>query len=154
MIEPGIVPVRLTVIAANQPVAPNPVTVAARIPSSPPGVPVDVDYTGKSTASAEVSGQPHDADSIAGQGTVSDGLRGQEQTPYSLQIAALSNQQNAERLRAEMEARLGSARLVFVAKAPAFWRVWVGRFATPQQARAAGERLREDYPRLFVVRND
>jgi hypothetical protein len=62
---------------------------------------------------------------------------------------------NAERLRADMEQRYGTAKLLQRAEDPTIWRVLVGAETSPDAATALRERIREDSVEKtagFVVR--
>ncbi len=77
---------------------------------------------------------------------------------YVVQVGAFQYRANAERLRAEMEARYGAARLVLRPGDPPLWRVLVGRAATVDDATALATRIHLDLDgklgRFFVVRDD
>ena len=77
---------------------------------------------------------------------------------YAVQVGAFQNRDNAERLRTEMEARYGAARLVLRAGDPQLWRVLVGRAATLDDAGALAGRIRAEQDgklgQAFVVRDD
>jgi rare lipoprotein A len=77
---------------------------------------------------------------------------------YAVQVGAFQYRGNAERLRAEMEARHGASRLVLRPGEPALWRVLVGRAATVDDAAALAERIRAEQDgklgQPFVVRDD
>jgi len=77
---------------------------------------------------------------------------------FAVQVGAFQYRPNAERLRAEMEAHYGAARIVVRTGDPVLWRVLVGRAATPEDAAtlagriSAGENGR--LGQAFVVRDD
>ncbi len=75
---------------------------------------------------------------------------------FAVQVAAFRNRANAERARAAMASRYGSARLVLRPGNPDMWRVLVGTETTQDGARALSERIqRESGERSsFVVRLD
>lgn len=76
---------------------------------------------------------------------------------FAVQVGAFQNRDNAERLRREMEAKYGAARLVRRAGSPTLWRVLVGMESTQDGAAALAQRIRtESGPRMpaFVVRVD
>ena len=77
---------------------------------------------------------------------------------YAVQVGAFQYRANAERVRIEMEARYGAARLVLRPGDPALWRVLVGRAATLDDAGALAVRIRADIDNKlgqpFVVRDD
>jgi rare lipoprotein A len=75
---------------------------------------------------------------------------------YTVQIGAFRDPQNAERVRAQMAARYGAARLVERPEDPGVWRVMVGAEATPDGARALSSRIHKESgeTKTFVVRLD
>jgi len=77
---------------------------------------------------------------------------------YAVQVGAFQVRANAERLRAEMEARYGSARMVLRSGEPPLWRVLVGQEATVDGAGSLAARLRSELDgklsQAFVVRDD
>jgi rare lipoprotein A len=76
---------------------------------------------------------------------------------FAVQVGAFRNRDNAERLRREMEAKYGRARLVERADTPALWRVLVGLESTPDGASALAQRIRSEGVSItfaFVVRLD
>jgi rare lipoprotein A len=77
---------------------------------------------------------------------------------YVVQVGAFQYRANAERLRGEMEARYGAARLVLRPGDPPLWRVLVGRAATVDDAGALAMRIHAEQDgklgRFFVVRDD
>jgi rare lipoprotein A len=75
---------------------------------------------------------------------------------FAVQIGAFRDPQNAERVRVQMAARYGTARLVERPENPGVWRVMVGAEATPDAARALSSRIRKDSGerKTFVVRLD
>ena len=77
---------------------------------------------------------------------------------YAVQVGAFQYRANAEKVRAEMEARYGAARLVLRPGDPALWRVLVGRAATLDDAGALATRIHADIDSKlgepFVVRAD
>lgn len=77
---------------------------------------------------------------------------------YAVQVGAFQYRANAERLRAEMEARYGAARLVLRPGDPPLWRVLVGRAATEDDAGTLAGRIRAEQDgklaQSFVVRDD
>jgi rare lipoprotein A len=77
---------------------------------------------------------------------------------YVVQVGAFQNHDNAERLRVEMEARYGAARLVLRPGDPQLWRVLVGRAATVDDAGALAGRIRAEQDgklgQAFVIRDD
>ena len=77
---------------------------------------------------------------------------------YAVQVGAFQFRANAERLRAEMEARYGSARLVLHPGDPPLWRVMVGRAATVDEAAVLAGRIHGEQDgklgQAFVVRDD
>ena len=77
---------------------------------------------------------------------------------FAVQVGAFQNRANAERLRAEMEARYGAARLVLRSGDPQLWRVLVGRAATIDDAGVLVGRIRAEQDgklgQAFVVRED
>ena len=76
---------------------------------------------------------------------------------FAVQVGAFRDRANAERLRAEMASRYGSARLVLRADSPDLWRVLVGSEATEEGANGLAERIRKELGEksaAFVVRVD
>ena len=77
---------------------------------------------------------------------------------YAVQVGAFQYRANAEKVRIEMEARYGAARLVLRPGDPALWRVLVGRAATLDDAGALAARIHADIDNKlgqpFVVRDD
>jgi hypothetical protein len=75
-----------------------------------------------------------------------------------VQVGAFQYRANAEKVRIEMEARYGAARLVLRPGDPALWRVLVGRAATIDDAGALASRIHADIDNKlgepFVVRDD
>lgn len=76
---------------------------------------------------------------------------------FAVQVGAFQDRRNAERLRAEMESRYGSARLVLRPGDPDMWRVLAGSEATEDGARSLVDRIRKqtnEKSAAFVVRVD
>jgi rare lipoprotein A len=77
---------------------------------------------------------------------------------YAVQVGAFQVRANAERLRAEMEARYGSARMVLRSGEPPLWRVLVGQESTVDGAGSLAARLRSEQDgklsQAFVVRQE
>jgi rare lipoprotein A len=76
---------------------------------------------------------------------------------FGVQVGAFRDRANAERLRAEMESRYGSARLVERADSPDLWRVVAGSEATEEGADGLADRIRKELGEkfaAFVVRVD
>jgi rare lipoprotein A len=75
---------------------------------------------------------------------------------FAVQIGAFHDPKNAERVRAQMAARYGTARLVERPENPGVWRVMVGAEPTPDAARALSSRIRKESGErnAFVVRLD
>lgn len=75
---------------------------------------------------------------------------------FAVQIGAFRDPQTAERVRAQMAARYGTARLVERPEKPGVWRVMVGAEPTPDAARALSSRIRKESGErnTFVVRLD
>ena len=76
---------------------------------------------------------------------------------FAVQVGAFRDRANAERLRSQMEARYGSARLLQRAENPAIWRVLVGAEASQDGAIRLADRIRQDSVEkmsAFVVRID
>lgn len=76
---------------------------------------------------------------------------------FAVQVGAFRNRANAERLRREMEARYGTARLVERAGGGAPWRVLVGLESTEEGAGALARRIRSENASVtaaLVVRVD
>jgi rare lipoprotein A len=81
---------------------------------------------------------------------------GSEATPgrFAVQVGAFELFDNAERLRVEMEAAFGAARLVVRDGTPPVWRVLVGDEAGMAEAEALALRIRAGHGNAFVVRLD
>jgi rare lipoprotein A len=78
-------------------------------------------------------------------------------TSYAVQVGAFRDRTNAERIRADMESRFGSARMVPRPGDPMTWRVLVGSEVTEDGANALAAKIRqESVERIacFVVRLD
>jgi rare lipoprotein A len=75
---------------------------------------------------------------------------------FAVQIGAFRDPQSAERVRAQMAARYGIARLVERPEKPGVWRVMVGAEPSPDAARALSSRIRKESGErnAFVVRLD
>jgi rare lipoprotein A len=76
---------------------------------------------------------------------------------FAVQVGAFRDRTNAERLRRDMEAKYGTARLVERAGGPAPWRVLVGLESTEEGAGALAQRIRGENASLtaaLVVRVD
>ncbi|MGA3018408.1 MAG: septal ring lytic transglycosylase RlpA family protein [Bryobacteraceae bacterium] len=75
---------------------------------------------------------------------------------FAVQIGAFRDPQSAERVRAQMAVRYGTARLVERPEKPGVWRVMVGAEPTPDAARALSSRIRKESGErnAFVVRLD
>jgi rare lipoprotein A len=76
---------------------------------------------------------------------------------FAVQVGAFRDRANAERLRSQMEAQFGSARLVQRDEKPGFWFVLAGREASEDAAKALASRIRENSVEkngCFVVRVD
>ena len=76
---------------------------------------------------------------------------------FAVQVGAFRDRANAERLRAEMQSRFGSARLIQRADTPDLWRVLAGSEATEEGANSLAERIRKERGEksaAFVVRVD
>jgi rare lipoprotein A len=76
---------------------------------------------------------------------------------FAVQVGAFQNRDNAERLRREMEARYGAARLVERAGVPVLWRVLVGQEGSQEGAQQLAQRIRAESGSAspgFVVRVD
>ena len=76
---------------------------------------------------------------------------------FAVQVGTFRDRSNAERLRAEMEAKYGSARLVERHGSPVMWRVLVGTEKTEEGAEALARRIRQEgneKSSAFVVRLD
>jgi len=79
-----------------------------------------------------------------------------EAAVFAVQVGAFHSRENAERMRAAMAARYGSARLVLRQGNPDVWRVLVGAEPTTDGASALAERIRAESGENngFVVRLD
>ena len=75
---------------------------------------------------------------------------------FAVQIGAFRDLQAAGRVRVQMAARYGTARLVERSEKPGVWRVMVGAEPTPDAARALSSRIRKESGErnAFVVRLD
>jgi rare lipoprotein A len=76
---------------------------------------------------------------------------------FAVQVGAFRDRRNAERVRDQMQARYGPARIVMRAGNPELWRVLVGSEPTETQANSLAERIRRESPDVmaaFVVRLD
>jgi rare lipoprotein A len=75
---------------------------------------------------------------------------------YAVQVGSFRDRQNAERIRASMQARYGSARIILRQGNPATWRVVVGSETTESGASALSDRIRQESGErnAFVVRLD
>jgi rare lipoprotein A len=77
---------------------------------------------------------------------------------FAVQVGAFQVQENAERLRREMETKHGACRMVLRAGEPPLWRVLVGSEATIDGANALADQLRKESDgrmrQAFVVRLD
>ena len=75
---------------------------------------------------------------------------------FAVQVGAYRDRSNAERVRADMAARYGSARVVLRDGNPPMWRVLVGSEATEDGANGLSNRIREESheKNAFVVRLD
>jgi rare lipoprotein A len=76
---------------------------------------------------------------------------------FGVQVGAFTQRANADRLRAQMAARYGSAIVVLRSRNPDVWRVLVGAEATQEAAEALAQRIRENFVEKitgFVVRID
>ena len=76
---------------------------------------------------------------------------------FAVQVGAFRDRANAERVRSQMEARYGSARLLQRPENPAIWRVLVGAEASEDGANRLAERIHHDSVEktsAFVVRID
>jgi cell division protein FtsN len=77
---------------------------------------------------------------------------------FAVQVGAFQNRDNAERVRSEMEARYGAARLVPRPGDPQIWRVLVGRANTVDDASSLARRIRAEQDgklgQAFVIRED
>jgi cell division protein FtsN len=80
-----------------------------------------------------------------------------EPPQFGVQVGAFRNRDNAERLRSEMAAKYGRAKLVQRADTPGVWHVVVGKEPTEAGASALADRIREENSAVmtaFVVRLD
>ena len=73
---------------------------------------------------------------------------------FAVQAGSFQDRDRAEKFRATLEARYGSARLVARRGTAAAWRVLVGAQATLAQANALAQRVRSEVGPAFVVRLD
>ena len=75
---------------------------------------------------------------------------------FAVQVGAFRDRANAERVRATMAARYGSARLVLREGNPSIWRVLVGSETTESGALSLSDRIRRDSGESngFIVRLD
>jgi len=79
-----------------------------------------------------------------------------EPAVFAVQVGAFRNRDNADRLRADMEARYGAARVVLRPGDPELWRVIVGAESTTEGATALAARIHAETGENngFVVRLD
>jgi rare lipoprotein A len=80
-----------------------------------------------------------------------------EGTGFAVQVGVFRDRRNAERLREQMEARYGMARVVQRSGNPELWRVLVGSEPTQTGANTLAERIRRESTaktEAFVVRLD
>lgn len=75
---------------------------------------------------------------------------------FAVQVGVFRDRQNAERVRRDMEARYGAARLVLREGSPVMWRVLVGSEGSEDAAGALSDRIRRESGEksAFVVRLD
>jgi rare lipoprotein A len=75
---------------------------------------------------------------------------------FAVQVGAFRDRRNAERFRAVMHRRYGTARVVLRDADPQLWRVFVGGETGEEQARALSARIRQESGEnvAFVVRAD
>jgi len=76
---------------------------------------------------------------------------------FAVQVGVFRDRRNAERVREEMQARYGTARIVLRTGSPELWRVLVGSEPTQDQANTLADRIRRESPEraaAFVVRLD
>jgi rare lipoprotein A len=75
---------------------------------------------------------------------------------YAVQVGAFQDRATAERIRSQMEARYGRARLVERKENPGVWRVMVGHESTLAGAKALTARVRRESGerKAFAVRLD
>ena len=75
---------------------------------------------------------------------------------FAVQVGAFRIRDNAERMRLEMEAKYGTARLVQRADTPGLWHVLVGMESTEEGANGLAQRIRSERGDVaaFVVRVD
>ena len=75
---------------------------------------------------------------------------------FAVQVGAFRERGNAERFRAQMEARYGSARIVLREGDTPLWRVLVGQETTENEARSLSDKIRREIgeKNAFVVRLD
>jgi rare lipoprotein A len=73
---------------------------------------------------------------------------------YAVQVGSFRDRNNAERVRAAMQARYGLSRVVLREGDPQLWRVWIGSETTEDEARALCKRVRETpgEEHAFIVR--
>ncbi len=129
LIGPGIAPVRVEVISAPSPPVPTSAAVSTPVPVPAPA-----------PASPPAAPPP---------------LPPQSAGAFAVQVGVFFNHESAERVRSEMAARYGSARLVRREGDREMWRVLVGQEPTEQGATALSDRIRQEYERnAFVVRLD
>jgi rare lipoprotein A len=73
---------------------------------------------------------------------------------FAVQAGAFQDRARAERVRADMEARFGRARIVERPASPTLWRVLVGQEESLAGATALAQRIGESGTDAFVVRVD
>jgi rare lipoprotein A len=78
------------------------------------------------------------------------------QARFAVQVGVFRDRNNAERVRSDMAARYGAARLVLREGNPTMWRVLVGSEASEDAASALSDRIRRESGEksAFVVRLD
>ncbi len=80
----------------------------------------------------------------------------EEASLFAVQVGIFRTRENADNLKAQLQARYGNARVVERQGSPPVWRVLVGQEPTPEKAESLAVRVRGDIslPEAFVVRLD
>jgi len=79
---------------------------------------------------------------------------GRTAAQFAVQVGAFADRERADQVRAAMEQRYGSARIVLRQGSPPLWRVLVGRETSPDSARQLAQHLQGEVDHCFVVRLD
>lgn len=77
-----------------------------------------------------------------------------ERNVYTVQVGAFRDRSRADGVRAAMEEKFGTARIVERTGNPTLWRVLVGKETTIPGAQEIAEQIRKQFGAAFVVRLD